>query len=66
MSYKRPWWYPWNFRIVWEAWRLLVRFRYWRTGDCGLSCGYTEPYGFVPEDGCPIHDKYAMPQDWEI
>lgn len=25
--------------------------------DCGYNCGITEPYGFVPEDGCPIHDK---------
>jgi len=23
---------------------------------CGYSCGYTYPYGFVPEAGCPIHD----------
>lgn len=21
------------------------------------ACGYTEPYGFVPEAGCPIHDR---------
>lgn len=25
--------------------------------DCGYNCGYTEQYGFVPEAGCPIHDK---------
>lgn len=24
--------------------------------DCGFECGHTEPYGFVPEAGCPIHD----------
>lgn len=24
--------------------------------ECGRSCGYVEPYGFVPECGCPIHD----------
>ena len=60
MSYKRPWWWPWNFRIVWALWRLQVRFRHWRTGDCGLACGYVEPYGFVPEAECPIHDKYPM------
>jgi len=24
---------------------------------CGNEgCGYVEPYGFVPECGCPIHD----------
>lgn len=27
-----------------------------RDVDCGFECGYAEPYGFVPEDGCPIHD----------
>jgi len=26
--------------------------------NCGRACGYQEPYGFVPEDGCPVHDKY--------
>lgn len=25
-------------------------------GACGNGCAYTEPYGFVPEAGCPIHD----------
>jgi hypothetical protein len=24
--------------------------------DCGNACGYQEPYGFVPEADCPIHD----------
>jgi len=24
--------------------------------DCGYACGYASPYGFVPEDGCPVHD----------
>jgi hypothetical protein len=23
---------------------------------CENACGYEEPYGFVPECGCPIHD----------
>lgn len=23
---------------------------------CDYECGYCEPFGFVPEDGCPIHD----------
>lgn len=23
---------------------------------CGYACGYVEPYGFVPECGCPVHD----------
>jgi hypothetical protein len=24
--------------------------------ECGCACGDVEPYGFVPEDGCPVHD----------
>ena len=24
--------------------------------NCGYACGFTEPYGFVPEAGCPVHD----------
>jgi len=27
-----------------------------RAADCGYACGYQEPYGFVPEAGCPVHD----------
>jgi phage N-6-adenine-methyltransferase len=27
-----------------------------RANDCGNVCGYTEPYGFVPEADCPVHD----------
>ena len=56
-EFKRPWWWPWNFRIVWALWRLMVRWRYRRTGDCGLDCGWYEPFGFVPEAECPIHDR---------
>jgi hypothetical protein len=26
-------------------------------GRCGYACAYVEPYGFVPEDGCPVHDR---------
>ena len=24
--------------------------------DCGNACGVQDPYGWVPEDGCPVHD----------
>jgi hypothetical protein len=24
--------------------------------DCDFACGYTKPYGWVPEAGCPVHD----------
>jgi hypothetical protein len=27
-----------------------------RNVECGHECGYEEPYGFVREAGCPIHD----------
>lgn len=27
-----------------------------RLGECDFACRYTEPYGWVPECGCPIHD----------
>jgi hypothetical protein len=47
----------WQFRTVWFVWRLWVRLRYALTGDCGCACGITEPYGFVPEAGCPVHDS---------
>lgn len=23
---------------------------------CGYGCDFQEPYGFVPEAGCPVHD----------
>lgn len=23
---------------------------------CPCECGFQEPYGFVPEAGCPVHD----------
>ena len=26
-------------------------------GKCNNECDYQSPYGFVPEAGCPIHDK---------
>ena len=25
--------------------------------SCPCDCGYQEPYGFVPEADCPIHDN---------
>jgi hypothetical protein len=27
-----------------------------RLGKCDCACRYTEPFGWVPECGCPIHD----------
>lgn len=28
---------------------------------CDFACGYTEPFGFVPEAGCPVHDPQGEP-----
>ena len=25
--------------------------------DCGNECDVVQPYGFVPEDGCKLHDN---------
>ena len=25
--------------------------------SCGYNCRMTKKYGFVPEAGCPVHDK---------
>lgn len=25
-------------------------------GKCNYACDYTDPYGFVPEAGCIVHD----------
>ena len=25
-------------------------------GKCGYGCAWVEPYGWVPEAGCPVHD----------
>jgi len=25
-------------------------------GECDYACGYVEPYGWVPEADCPVHD----------
>jgi hypothetical protein len=27
------------------------------TAQCGWDCHLTKEFGFVPEAGCPIHDK---------
>ena len=28
-----------------------------RLGDCEYACRYAEPFGWVPECGCPVHDR---------
>lgn len=38
------------------VWRMRVKIWFAKTGNCGLACDWVEPYGFVPEADCPIHD----------
>lgn len=48
----RNWWW-------WSRWRAMwYRLRYVLTGDCGHACGWAQPFGWVPEDGCPVHDVW--------
>ncbi len=44
---------------------LTTVLRYLVTGNCGhIGCGYMEPYGFVPEAGCPVHDADTRLSRW--
>jgi len=43
--------------ITWSLWKLRSRIQYTLTGKCGNMCETVEPFGFVPEAECPIHDK---------
>ena len=47
-------------RLMWPFWRFWSRVRFVFTGWCGFGCGPEEPFGFVPEAGCPIHDYDAF------
>lgn len=54
--------YRWNMfkaRLVWPywAWRKWLA-QYQR--PCGYECAWAYPYGFVPEDGCPVHDQPSL------
>lgn len=35
---------------------MLTIIRYLLTGNCYHVCDYTQPYGWVPEACCPVHD----------
>jgi hypothetical protein len=54
MTYYRWTYWP-HFVFTW--------LRYWLTGDCGHACDHVEPYGWVPEADCPVHDRWPFP--WE-
>ena len=40
---------------------IRCRLKFVLTGDCGHACGLVQPWGFVPEEGCPVHYR-AAPQ----
>ena len=54
-------------------WAMLDSYLYWKKRgynflkgkfmDC--ACGFAEPYGYVPEAGCPIHDTKEFLEDIE-
>lgn len=52
-----------NFRLIFNMVKayLLSPIWYYRHRhfkcDAGYECDWVFPYGFVPEDGCPIHDN---------
>ena len=35
---------------------IRCRLKFVLTGDCGHACDWAQPWGWVPEDGCPVHD----------
>lgn len=47
LRYSSLWWWLYNTRS---------RLKFVLTGDCGHACDWAQPYGWVPEDGCPVHD----------
>lgn len=54
---RAPWtlgraWWQFSHRHIRCWWRL----RFVLTGNCGHHCTMVQPYGFVPEAGCPVHD----------
>ena len=52
-------------RLLSKWFALTAILRYLVTGYCGYGgCGYVEPYGFVPEAGCPVHDHDSCLSRW--
>jgi len=50
-------WHPgfWWARLVAGVWYPFLNWLH--KNDCDYYCRWVYPYGFVPEAGCPIHDK---------
>ena len=51
-------------RITFFLWKVKSVIQYWATGDCGNACEVVEPYGFIPEADCPVHDREGI--DMEV
>jgi len=48
----------WEGKLIFTWPAIIVRLWFILTGDClHGGCGYVEPYGFVPEADCPVHDR---------
>ena len=39
-------------------WLYNIRYRlkFVLSGACGHACDWCHPFGWIPEDGCPVHD----------
>jgi hypothetical protein len=44
----------WRIVQATRQWVMFWRYRPWL--KCENVCGWTWPYGYVPECGCPVHD----------
>lgn len=49
-------------RIKGTLYNIRYRLKFVLTGDCGHACDWAQPYGWVPEDGCPVHDVEQKPK----
>lgn len=52
--------YRWNVlkaRVLWPYWAVRDWHYMFFEPKCGFECGWVYPYGFVPEAGCPVHDR---------
>lgn len=44
-------------RLLWPYWAVRDWHRTYFERPCGYECDWVYPYGFVPECGCPVHDR---------
>jgi len=63
-AWAAPLWRRLYLKVHFPIWRLATRIRYIVTGQCGNACGYAQPYGWVPEAGCAVHDNEKLIAAW--